>query len=396
MLKKRLIVATAMVALSASAAQAQIFGAPRSSAQRTQDRALAKLPECESPLGSIAIAEVDPTDYEALDLQPPQALLRLVVQRSGCFTLVDRGSAAMNALQRERALASSGELQRDSNMGGGQMRAADYILIAEVASDNANVSGANGGADVRAQGSQNGGERGRDEGRRRGGMLGNLAGGAANLALAGMGGGAAFGGGGIGGRFDSRTGEANTVLSLVNVRTTETAAVTQGYAAKRDVNWRVSGSAIFGGGSARGSASLGVGGYENTEMGRIITQAFIDAYASLVEEVSSHPRLAATADTAPVAEPAAPQATVQIVASPMQSSPTNGAAAINRPAAKALPMRVTQTTTLRDAPDGSVLRVVQNGQTVFPTGKAEGDWVEIIDDADEAGWVQVERLETVR
>lgn len=371
-------IGVAALTLTSQAAQAQIFGPQRSAAQRTQDRALAQLPECDEPLGSVTIADVDPTAYESLDLQPPQALLRLVVQRSGCFTLVDRGSAAMFALERERALANSGQLQANANMGGGQMRAADYILLAEVASENADVSG--GGVRGSAQSQSSGNGRDGERRRGRGNLFGGLASTVADIAVPGAGSalGGLIGGGRIGGQFDARTGEANTVLSLVNVRTTETAAVAQGYAAKRDVNWGVGGSIFGGSGRAGGS----IGGYENTEMGRVVTQAFIDAYATLVEEIRQQPRLIAAVDLAPEAVPitALPPAPE---AAPPSARPVRA-------------MRVTQTTTLRETPNGTVLRVMQNGQTVFPTGKAEGDWVEIIDEADEAGWVQVERLVSVR
>ncbi|HAD84646.1 MAG TPA: curli production assembly/transport component csgg, partial [Brevundimonas sp.] len=47
----------------------------------------------------------------------------------------------MSVAQRERELASGGDLQRGSNVGGGQVRAADYVLVGEIASQNANSGG---------------------------------------------------------------------------------------------------------------------------------------------------------------------------------------------------------------------------------------------------------------
>lgn len=51
----------------------------------------------------------------------------MIAQESGCFTLVERG-AGMQNIQQERALANGGLLQQDSNMGRGQLQAADFVL----------------------------------------------------------------------------------------------------------------------------------------------------------------------------------------------------------------------------------------------------------------------------
>ena len=44
---------------------------------------------------------------------------------------MDRG-AGMNAAMSERALASSGELRGRSNIGKGQIKAADYVLVPDL------------------------------------------------------------------------------------------------------------------------------------------------------------------------------------------------------------------------------------------------------------------------
>lgn len=363
----RLIAATAVLAFTAQSAQAQIFGQPRSGAQRAQDRQIAQIPRCEQPIGTLTIADGEPGVYDAMELQPPQTLLRVVVQRSGCFTLVDRGSAAMDAVERERRLASAGSLRRDSNMGGGQMRAADFILLAEVASENDNASGAGGRAEVRSGGRNN------ERRSRGGGLLSGALGLGASVATGGLIP-PNIGMRGSGG-MDTRTQEANTVLSIVNVRTTETLAVSQGYAAKRDINWNISASNAFGG-------FVG-GGYENTEIGRIVGQSFINAYADLVAQVSGLNLDLSAADQAPVAETA--------MAEPR---PSRLSASAEAPASNGL--RVTQSTTLREEPGGAVLRVLRGGQTVHATGEEDGEWVEIIDESDDIGWVQQDRLVPAR
>ena len=83
------------------------------------------------------------------------------------------------------------------------------------------------------------------------------------------------------GGISSKKMEANTVLSLTNVRTTETIAVQDGYAAKNSISFGGGGGYGFFGG---GAAAVG-GGYDNTDIGRIVTLAFIQAYTKMVTEL---------------------------------------------------------------------------------------------------------------
>ena len=79
-----------------------------------------------------------------LGLESPEALLKVFVMKSGCFTLVDRGAGFAMA-QQERALAAGGTLQGGSNLGAGQVRAADYILVPDIVNRNGNSGGTNVG-----------------------------------------------------------------------------------------------------------------------------------------------------------------------------------------------------------------------------------------------------------
>ena len=287
----------------------------RSGAQRTQDAQMAEIPRCTQNLGSITIADGQADIFRELQLSPPQSLLRVVIQRSGCFTLVDRG-AGMSVAQRERELAGQGDLQRGSNVGGGQVRAADYVLVGEVASQNSN-SGGNALA----------------------GIAGGLLGGTAGALIGGI---------------RTRRSEANVVLSLTDVRTSETALVTEGYASKNDVGWSL-------GGGAAGSTGFGGavgGGYENTEIGRIVSQAFITAYADMVTQMGGLGEAGAAA-TAPIES-----------------------------------FTVQQAATMRAEanPNSAVIRAMPVGLRVYPTGNRNGPWWEVIDDNDNTGWVQNERL----
>ena len=60
-------------------------------------------------------------------LQSPTGLIRMMIQQSNCFIVVERGNGMQNMMQ-ERALQESGELRQNSNMGGGQMVSADFVL----------------------------------------------------------------------------------------------------------------------------------------------------------------------------------------------------------------------------------------------------------------------------
>ena len=114
----------------------------------------------------------------------------------------------------ERALADSGELQQGSNMGKGQVKAADFFLQPDIVTANQNSGGGGLGGALGGLG---------------GGLLGHTA-------------------GAIAGGISVKKGEANVTLDLVDARTTEEKALTEGYARKSDVGWSANGSLWGGGG----------------------------------------------------------------------------------------------------------------------------------------------------
>jgi curli biogenesis system outer membrane secretion channel CsgG len=154
----------------------------------------------------------------------------------------------------ERAMADSGELQAGSNLGKGQVKAADYFLQPDIVTTN-NNSGGNAF----------------------GGMLGGMLGGRLGGAL-------------LGG-ISIKKKEANVTLSLVNARTTEEEVLSQGYFRKSDLS--------FGGGGGLGwmggLAAAGGGGYQNTDIGQVIVLAYLDAYTKLVTQLGGLPDNAAAA-----------------------------------------------------------------------------------------------------
>jgi len=170
---------------------------------------------------------------------------------------VNRGRA-MQSRAMERAMADSGELQDGSNLGRGQVKAADYYLEPDIVQGNKNSGGTNVG-----------------------GMLGGIGGG-----LFGRGFGAVVGG------INIKKSEASVTLSVVNARTTEEEALVQGYARKSDLSWGGGGGGLFGGGTF---AAAGAGGYQDTAIGQVIVLAYLDAYTKLVTQLGGLPTNAAAA-----------------------------------------------------------------------------------------------------
>ncbi len=246
--------AALVVVMTGSAAMAE----SKSSARKQQEQGTQEIPRCYRNLGTVAIVEPDNQWWREMSLGSPEAILRIFVQRSGCFTLVNRGRSLQNRAM-ERALADAGELQRGSNIGRGQVKAADYFLQPDIVSTNSNSGG--------------------------GGIGGAL-------------GGAIFGSrfGGLVGGINVKKGEANVTLSIVNARTTVEEALVEGYARKSDVSFGAGGGGFFGG----TFAGIGGGGYQNTKIGQIIVLAYLDAYTKLVGQLGGLPADASAA--APLAE----------------------------------------------------------------------------------------------
>lgn len=250
-------VAAAAVAFSAVPATAK----SKSSARKEQERGTQDIPVCTRNLGTVAIVEPDNKWWREMSLGSPEAILRVFVQRSRCFTLVNRGRSLQSRAM-ERALADAGELQQGSNIGRGQVKAADYFLQPDIVSTNSNSGG---------------------------GGLGGVLGGVGGL----------FGRRGIGaiaGGINIKKGEANVTLSIVNARTTVEEALVEGYARKSNVSFGGGGGGFFGG----TFAGVGGGGYQNTKIGQIIVLAYLDAYTKLVSQLGGLPEDASL--DAPLAE----------------------------------------------------------------------------------------------
>jgi len=264
---------------------------------------------CPRKIGTLAVREPQNNWWTALGLESPEALLKLFVRQSGCFTLVDRGKGFEMA-QQERALAAGGALQGGSNIGGGQVKAADYILVPDIVSKNGNASGTNVG-----------------------GLLGGFMGGFAGAIVANI-------------NISSKT--ADVLLTITNVRTSEQQAMAEGHGSKTDVG--------FGGGlGGFGVGAFGAAGassYQNSAIGQVVTLAYIDAYSKLVNDMGG---------LSTDAKADAPQRTVTM----------------SRPGV----MRATP------SEKGKVVRTLDPGMILYPTGNTDGPWREVTDEVDNKGWV---------
>lgn len=265
------------------------------------------LPRCSSPIGTVSVINGDTyRGWRAYDLGEPEQLLKVLVQRSGCFKLVNRG-AGLAATRLEQDLGSNRDLQRGSNVGGGQIKTADFALIADVVGTDRNSGGGGVAAGLL--------------GRKIGGKLGGVVGGLKTKKL-----------------------EAQVVLEVMNVRTTEGVAFAEGNASKTDLS--------FGGGGYAGFGGIVGGGYEDTEIGKVVTQAFIDAYGQIVDQLGGVSSSAADA----------PREIFQ----------------------------VREATVLRRSPSksSSVVRSLDARMYLYPLGGKEGTWWEVEDENGNVGWVE--------
>jgi curli biogenesis system outer membrane secretion channel CsgG len=243
---KIVFLASAAFALIPTAALAD-----QSSGHKEQVAGEAQIPVCTHRIGTLAIVPSDNEWWKQYNLGSPEAVIKVFVQQSGCFSLVNRGSA-MQSRSMERALAEQGELQKGSNMGAGQVKAADYFLQPDIVTANKNSGGGGAGAAV-------------------GGILGHFGGWGSTV-------------GAIAGGINVKKGEANVTLSLVNARTTEEEALTEGYSRKSDISWGAGGAAGWWG----GFGAVGGYGYQNTEIGQVIVLAYLDAYKKMVTQLGGY------------------------------------------------------------------------------------------------------------
>ncbi|MEM9627001.1 MAG: CsgG/HfaB family protein [Pseudomonadota bacterium] len=209
----------------------------------------ASLERCNQPLGTVTLDESSvPSHYyrawygNNTGISSTIPMFRLLAAQSGCFTLVERG-AAFEVLERERRLSQSGQLQAGSNIGDGQLAAADYVLRPEIIVSDTNSGGVGGAL---------------------GGLVGNTLG-----PIGGLVGSVA---GGI------QTADAQTLIYIVDVRSGIQKGIAEGSARTTDFGGRL--------GLLTGLPGWGsIKGYTSTAQGKVVTASYLDAFNGLVEQL---------------------------------------------------------------------------------------------------------------
>lgn len=283
--------------------------AKQKSAQEIRAQKSAEIPTCSKSLGAIAVIEPENNWWYAQQLGSPASLIKVFVSKSRCFTLVDRGKG-MEAMKAERDLASGGELRGRSNIGKGQIKAADYVLVPDLVSQNSDA----GGNAI-------------------GGMLGGLIG---NRTL-----------GAVVGGINIKKKSADVVLTVTDVRSSEQVAMVEGSARKTDLGWGA-GGAVFSG----GFAGAGATGYANTEIGQVVTLAYLQAYTDLVAQLGGLPDNASAANS---------QQAVTMSKAGRLFANSNGS--------------------------GKIVRPLDPGMMLYPTGNKDGVMWEVEDELGNKGWV---------
>jgi len=280
------------------------------SAQAIRDEKSAEIPVCSKRLGSISVVEPESDWWREQGLGSPEALLKVFVRKSNCFTLVDRGKG-MQALQAERSLAAGGNLRGGSNIGQGQIKAADYVLVPDLVSSN-NQAGGN----------------------KVGGLLGGLVGGhTAGMVLGGI---------------NTKKKTADVVLTITDVRSSEQVAAVEGHAKKTDIGWGSHGT-LF---SSSGFGSAGASGYSDTEIGQVITLAYLQAYTEMVDQLGGLPDDASASNAA--------QAVTMTRPGRMYATPDT---------------------------NGQVIKSLDAGTMLYPTGEKRDVLWEVTDELGAKGWV---------
>ena len=209
----------------------------------TAQNANAQMEHCDQSLGTLAVVEDQTAQWyyrlSQYKLGSTVPMLRMMIQQSNCFVVVERGRA-MNNIQTERALQQSGEMRQGSNFGKGKMVAADYTMSPSITFSDKGTGGVGGalGGISRSLG-----------------VLGAVAGGL-------------------------RSNEASTTLLLIDNRSGVQLAAAEGSAKNFDFNAFGGAFGWLGGG--------GVSGYSNTPEGKVLVAAFADSYNQMVKAVRNY------------------------------------------------------------------------------------------------------------
>jgi curli biogenesis system outer membrane secretion channel CsgG len=157
-----------------------------------------------------------------------------MIQQSNCFVVVERGTGE-RSLKEETDRGRGGEARESGTRGKGQQVIADFLLVPEIV--------------LSSQGNQGGSLSG----------IGKLLPGGLS---------------GLAGQIGVSSGEASTVLRIVDIRSSVRLAAAEGYSKNKSFS--------FNGMVIVSSGGVGASGYSRTDEGRLISAAFFDAYKKMV------------------------------------------------------------------------------------------------------------------
>ena len=196
------------------------------------------LMRCAVPVATVALVE-DPGGYAYMSryqLPSPLSLMRLMMQQSGCFRVVDR-SAGIEAARREQELEQSGMTRKGTTVRKQQVIEAQYSMLTTIVFSEKNAGDSFGGIVSQLP------------------VVGQFAGLLGNVNFK----------------------EAQTVLFLTDNETSEQVASATGSARATDL-----GAGGLMNGSLGGSA---LGGWGTTNEGKVIAAALLDSFNNLVPQV---------------------------------------------------------------------------------------------------------------
>lgn len=303
--------------------------------------------KCVEPVGSMRIHENSNDSFSFYGLPAPTNILQSIVAESNCFTVVNRG-AAFAALQHERTLAGNSEFAN------AQIRSADYILVPEIITQNANAGGSHFGA----QGGHNDG------------LL--KASGSAKLS--------------------SKKKTSEVVLSLIDVRTSEQILSVTGEAIISDKDWNLLASAS----NMTSGGSVHLGNWNNTEIGKVIKTAYEKTYKDMIGQVGKKNLLAKygnqkTYSSLNTTTTSLPAQVNSLVATSVTSSIQNTALphieSQNVSTAKTLVLKRNARIFKEANIQSEVITEVKEGMLVYPLGENHENMIKVEDEQGRIGWI---------
>lgn len=218
-----------------------------SASEGKADNAAPTLERCSVPLGTMAVVEPQDLSARALlqvSLPSPTGLIRLIVQQSNCFSIVERGVAMQSILQ-ERQIQQAADQAQGAQSRHTQLVTADFVLTPDVVFSESDAGGLS--AALTTLGSFFG--------------VGGLV---VGMAAAGL-------------KFK----QAQTSMIVSDTRTGLQVAAAQGSVEKAD--WNIGTS--LGGGIDAGTR---FGAYGNTAQGKVVAASFLDNWNNIVRTVRAN------------------------------------------------------------------------------------------------------------